>query len=84
MMVARNLRFVEVVARLNESLDGCHKRLDDLDDMALKILEGTEPYTEPQQAMIGLIEACEAQQSKEVRRLNKRIHGYEHRRLYGG
>ena len=74
------MMFVYVIARLKKDLDACHKRLDDLDDMALEILKSGEPHTAADEAMMALIQACEDQDGDEVRRLTSSLKEYEDRR----
>lgn len=88
------MRFVHVIARLNEAKAKVKERLDDLNEMAMEIvtpftseqveIQRPTALTPPQEAMLALIMACEQVECKRLNKLSKRIKGYEHRREYGG
>lgn len=74
------MRFVHVIARLNEDMVKCDKVLDDLDDMAIEALGGAMPYSDSDKAMVALIVAVEQKVGADRSRFWSRIKGYEYRR----
>lgn len=74
------MRFVHVIARLKEAQEVEDTFLDDLDTMAIEILDGAVSYTSPKMAMIDLIERLEVTTRDKVSTLSSKIAGFEYRR----
>ncbi len=74
------MRFVYVIAHLKRALKAKDKVLDDLDNMAIKILNGVEPFSDSDKAMVALIDSVVSVVCAEHRALASSLRGYEYRR----
>jgi hypothetical protein len=70
------------ITMLEHELEQKDKVLDDLDGMAIKILNATCPYSDADKAMIALIESLEAKVGAERRALHSRLTGAWYHKHY--